>query len=443
VNGAPKGLVTNDYGTLQPRIGFSDDLFGDGKTILRGGFGTFFERLQGNDIYNAATTAPFFNNPSASSVYLSNPNTSWQTGQTAKLPFFAQGATTLARSYPAPAVAQFSLGIQRELRPSVVAVVQYVGNLAWHQNIQRRINNYSLNTPLAVRAWAGDSNNVSGTNNYLSSTPGVAQQRANGDFNRVYQGWGQITQQENTTNGNYNGFQVGLRAQNWHNLSGEVDYTWSHVIDLTSSDLNNVSNPWNLKYDKGSGAYDRRHILSTNYIYKLPFLTSPGMMHTLFGGWQISGTAVFQTGTIVNNGGIGNLGTSLSVGYDTIGLGGGYTNRPDVVGKIRYPKTQKQWFDQSAFAAPLPAWAGSFTQGFGNARKDTVRGPGRVNFNTSVYKTFAITERMKFDLRFESFNTFNHTQFNNIGNTFGNSNFGQVTNTFDPRTLELGGKFSF
>ena len=450
-NGAPRGLVTNDYATLQPRVGFSDDLFGDGKTILRGGFGTFFERLQGNDVYNAATTAPFFNNPSASSVYLTNPSTSWVSGQTAAQPFFAQSATTLATNYPAPAVAQFSLGVQRQIAPSVVAVVQYVGNLAWHQNIQRRINNYPLNTPMAIRAWAGDGSNVSGTNTFPSTTPGVAQQRSNGDFYRSFQGWQQITQQENTTNGNYNGFQLGVRAQSWHNLSGEADYTWSHTIDLTSGDLAQVSNPFNLKYDKGSGAYDRRHIFNVNYIYKLPFFASPGLTHTLLGGWEISGTAIFQTGTIVNNGGIGNLGTSLSVGYDTIGLGGGYANRPDVVGKIHYVKKQKQWFDQSAFKAPTPAWAGSVTQGFGNARKDVVVGPGRVNFNTSLYKSFAITERAHFELRFESFNTFNHTEFANIGNSFQGFNadgsskgsFGQVTSTFDPRTLELGGKFIF
>lgn len=450
-NGAPRGLVTNDYGTLQPRVGFSDDLFGNGKTILRGGFGTFYERLQGNDIYNAATTAPFFNNPSASSVYLTNPSTSWITGQTAAQPFFAQGATTLAKRYPAPAVAQFSLGVQHEITPGVVAVVQYVGNMAWHQNIQRRINNYSINTPLNIRAWAGDSNNVSGTNTFSKTGPGIAQQLSNGDYNRVFQGWGQITQQENTTNGNYNGFQLGVRAQSWHNLSGEVDYTWSHEIDLTNSDLQNVSNPFNLKYDKGSGPYDRRHILSINYIYKLPFFTNPGLTHTLLGGWEVAGTVAAQTGTIVNNGGLGNLGTSLSVGYDTIGLGGGYSNRPDIVGKVHYTKKQAQWFDPTVFRAPTPAWAGSVTQGFGNAGKDAVVGPGRVNFNTSLYKAFAITERARFELRFESFNTFNHTEFGNIGNSFtglnangtAKGNFGQVTNTFDPRTLELGGKFIF
>jgi hypothetical protein len=161
-------------------------------------------------------------------------------------------------------------------------------------------------------------------------------------------------------------------------------------------------------------------------------------VHSLLGGWEIAGTMVFETGTI-----IANQGTSLNINYDPVGLGGGYTNRPNVNGKMRYIKTQKQWFDTSVFTAPTPAWAGGVNQGFGNARKDAVVGPGRANFNTSLYKSFAITERAHFDLRFESFNTFNHTQFNGVGNGFGNGNFGQVTSTWDPRTLELGGKFVF
>lgn len=431
-NGYPKGLVTNDYATIQPRVGFSEDLFGTGTTILRGGIGTFYERMQGNDIYNAATTAPFFNYPSSSSVYLTNPSTSFVTGATAAQPFFAQSATTLARKYPAPAVAQFSLGIQHQISPSVLATVQYVGNLAWHQNVQRQINNYPLNTPMSIRANSGDPSNNSGTNpNHKSLT--------NSDFYRTYQGWGAINQQENTTNGGYNGFQAGVRVQNRWGLSGEIDYTWSHEVDVTSYDLNGVSNPFNLKYDKGSGALDRRHILNANYIYKLPIFTGDsGLVHSLLGGWQIAGTAVFETGTI-----IANQGPGLSVGYDTIGLGGGYTNRPDINGKVHYVKKVGEWFDPSVFSAPTPAWAGSLTQGFGTARKDAVVGPGRVNFTTSLYKSFQMTERAHFELRFESFNTFNHTQFNGVGNSFGHSNFGQITSTFDPRTLELGGKFVF
>ena len=149
-NGYPRGLVTNYYDTVQPRVGFSDDLFGDGKTVLRGGIGSFYERLQGNDIYNAATTEPFFNDPQATSVTFSSPQTTWTTGATAANPLLPQGLTALNPYYPAPGVVQYSLGVQREIQPSLIWVVQYVGNLAWHQNIERNINNYSLNTPLLV-----------------------------------------------------------------------------------------------------------------------------------------------------------------------------------------------------------------------------------------------------------------------------------------------------
>ena len=443
VAGVPPGLVNNDYKTLQPRVGFSEDLFGNGKTVLRGGFGTFFERLQGNDIYNAATAAPFANTPGANNVYLSNTKQSFNTGATASSPLFAQGSTTIAQTYKAPAVAQFSFGVQHQLAPSVIWVVQYVGNIAWHQNIDRNINNYSLNTPLIApntnaslgnnfaaytRANAGDPNNKSGTNPGGQTIPFA-------DQLRVYNGFGGITQQENTTNGNYEGFQTGLRAQNRWGLSGELDYTYSHEIDITSSDLAGVDNPYNLKYNKGSGSYDRRQIFSANYIYKLPFFTTPGLMHSTLGGWEVAGTAIFESGTPVT--------PRFTLNYDPIGLGGGYSNRPNVIGKVAKIGKQSQWFDTSHFSFPTPAWAGGANQGFGNAGKDAIVAPGRINFTTSLYKTFNIWENIKFQFRVETFNTFNHTEANGVNNTFGNGNFGQVSSYYDPRSLEFGGKLTF
>ncbi len=401
-NSFPRGLVENDYNTLQPRIGFSEDIFGNGKTVLRGGFGTFYERMQGNDIYNAATTPPFAYHPSQGKAYFSDPFKSWNTGISAGAPFFPSSITNLPQTYKAPAVAQFSLGVQHELSPSLIWVVQYVGNLAWHQNINRHINTFSINTDLNTRCNSGDGNNKYPgdvcPNGHAPSNSALTIP----DAIRQFPGWGDIKQQENTTNGNYNGFQTGLRVQNRWGLSGELDYTWSHEIDLTTYDLNDVSNPFNLKYDKGSGALDRRNILSANYVYKLPiFAKSAGM----------------------------------------------------IIKKVRYLKKKGEWFDTSAFAPPVPVWLGGANQGFGSARKDAIVGPSRVNFTTSLYKSFAMTERAHIELRFESFNTFNHFEPNGLnisgpdpkiyGDGVGNSQFGQITSAWDPRVMELGGKFIF
>jgi Carboxypeptidase regulatory-like domain len=413
VNGTPRGLVKIDYDTLQPRVGFSEDLFGNGKTVLRGGFGTFYERLQGNDIYDVATAAPFANTPSASSVYLSDPHTSYVSGTAAANPLFAQGSTSLATTFKAPAVAQFSLGVQDQVAQSVIWVVQYVGNLAWHQNIRRNINNFPLNTPLSIRGASGL----------------VAP-----DQYRTFPGFGGITEQENNTNGNYNGFQTGLRIQGRWGLSGEVDYTYSHEIDITSTDDSGIDNPFNIKYMKGSGGFDRRNILSINYIYKLPIFKQPGFLHSTLGGWEVAGTVIDQTGVPTT--------PRISIA-DTIGLDGGYTNRPNQSGKSAKHGGISNAFDTSVFSNPTPAWLGGPNQGFGSAGKDALPGPNRVNFTSSLYKAFAFTERARFELRIESFNTFNHTEPNGIGNTLGNSNFGTVTSFYDPRALELGGKFIF
>ena len=428
VAGTPVGLVNNDYKTLQPRVGFSEKL--DNKTVLRGGFGTFYERLQGNDIYNAATSAPFANTPSASSIYFSNPHTSFVTGSTAALPFYPQGLTSLAHVYRAPAVAQYSLGVQRELAPSIIGIFQYVGNIAWHQNIDRAINTFPLNTPLSVRQDAGDP-----SGQYNHETGGAT--LSNPAAYRTFEGYGGITQQENTTNGGYNGLQIGVRSAGWHGLSGEMDYTYSHEIDITSSDLSTVTNPFNLKADKASGQYDRRNIFSTNYVYKMPFFAkAQGLEHSLLGGWEIAGTFIDESGT--------PFAPSWSNSYDPVGLGGGYTVRPDVVGKVTYPKSRAQWYNPAQFSGPVPAWAGGQNQGFGDAGRDAIVGPGRVNFTTSLYKSFAITEHASFQFRAESFNTFNHTEFNGLDtNVQDGSNAGKLNSVYDPRNMEFGGKLIF
>ncbi|MGO9776013.1 MAG: TonB-dependent receptor [Terracidiphilus sp.] len=482
-NHTPPGLVNNDYETLQPRIGFSEDLSGNGKTVLRGGFGTFYERMQGNDIFDTATSAPF--DPAVNGIpspFFSQPGTNWDTGAVT-LPtslIFASADTSLAKTYKAPAAAMYSLGVQREVVPSLIWIVQYVGNMAWHQNIGRGLNNMSpsigpqnIAAPTAApniqdpRCTAGDGGGKYTTNGLVVSASNPSPDANCGAFNnwggmnafRQYQGYTSITQNENDTNGYYNGFQTGLRAQNKWGLSGEIDYTYSHEIDITSYDESgsgqNISNPFYLKYDRGSGALDRRSILSADYVYKLPiFNKSAGLLKSTLGGWEIAGTIIDESGTPVAPGG--------NATEDTVGLGGTYTSRPNKVPYgFAYHKTRTNWFDTTTFYDPTPAYDGGSNLGFGNAGKDTLVGPGRVNFTTSLYKTFSFWDRASFTLRFESFNTFNHSEWNGINAGMscaagtgqvswlpcqanpGTGGYGQVTGTWDPRNLELGGKFVF
>jgi len=394
-NGVPRGIARQDYKTLMPRVGFSYDLFGNGKTILRAGFGTFYERIQGNDIYDAAGSAPFISTPAANTVEFTNPSLNWHSGTAASTPTFVQGYNSLNTYYPNPGVAQYSIGVQHEIVPSLILITQYVGNLAWHQNTWVPINNFPLSTPLATR--------------YLAATGGLGTVAALNSAR--YPGFGNIRLQSNPLTGTYNSFQIGLRQQNKHGLSYEVDYTYAHQIDDSQSsqdvDNNNPSyNPWNLKYDKGSGTLDRRQVLNTNYEYHLPFFNhTAGLEKTALGGWEISGTFISETGLPW----LGNAAPSDGSG-DTVGLGGDYRIRPDLTGKPVYTKARVaggyQWVARTNFSPPVAAWAGGPNLGFGNAGKDAVVGPGRTNFSTALGKSFAIGERAHFDFRAETFNTF-------------------------------------
>jgi len=415
-DGFPRGNVQNDYKTWQPRIGFAYDLFGNGRTVLRGGFGTFFERVQGNDVYNAALNPPFAYQPSANNVLFSSPNTDATTGQTTSQ-HFPSTMTTIKFHYPNPGTAMYSLGVQHQIAPSIIAVVQYVGSDGWNQNNDHQINTLALGDLTNRQKVAGGAS----ANQY-----------------RTFPGFSSINQEENTVHFNYNSLQAGFRAENRHGLTTQLSYTWSHNIDIGQNDLAGLTAPFNPKYDRGGDAgYDHRHIFNASYVYDLPFFRQKGNLaaREVLGGWSISGITQAQVGTpIVIN----------YTGPDTVGLAGG-GNRPNLISKVHYPKTVNAWFDKSAFANPTAPWNGGTTNGYGTAGKDAVVGPGLFNWNLSLFKTVNLSPEggVKLDLRFESFNTFNHTNFTSVNASSADGNFGHVTADYSPRTLELGGKISF
>ncbi len=416
-NGTPQGLVQNSWNNFAPRIGFAYDLFGDQKTIVRGGFGMFYERIQGNDVYNMGPNPPFSFNPSTNNVYFSNPSISNVTGQKATLPTFPGSFTALAANdYSLPTSMQYSFQIQQQLSTRTVFSVGYVGDSNYHQPDVRGINTVPLSDPNRLAICGGNC--------------GYHGPAYNANFDRQYAGFAGIAMTEAATGSNYNSLQVSLNIQAWHGLMLQGAYTWSHELDYVTADLNTISNPFNRAYNYGSGDFNRTQIAIFSYVYELPFFknTEHAFTHAALGGWELSGITMFETGTPL----------TPTLAYDNLGLGGGTTSRPNAVGQVTYPATVNQWFSPGAYAAPAPLQ-------FGNAGRGSLTGPGRADWSMALFKVFALPwrEGMQFEFRLETYNTFNHTQFNGVQTAYGNANFGQVTSVFDPRVLQLGAKFLF
>jgi hypothetical protein len=427
-NGLPKGLVGGSWAEFGPRIGFAYDVTGQGKTVVRGGFGIMYDRIQGNDMYNGATNTPFDASPTLHNVSLSNPGLNVNTGATitaANLPVLPVGITGIASNYPPPSSYQYSIGIQQGLGARSVLGISYVGSQGRHENDYRSINLPPETLLPALLAAGGPNLNE----------------------NLQYKGFGGIRLSEDAASAHYNSLQTDLRANIKRDLQLQFGYTYSRAIDATTSngsggDLNNVTNPYvGWRYDVGPSPLDRTNVAFVNFVYTLPIFNGnqSRLLKTTLGGWQLSGIVTMESGAPLNIGLNGNNASSILTNT---------SNRPNLNGSISYPKTVNQWFNASALSAPACLTGPDC---YGTLPHDAIRGPGRDNWNLSLFKNFVISEERgsRFELRVETFNTWNHTQFkgdyNNggISSNFGASNFGAVTAAFDPREFQLGAKLIF
>ena len=438
--GVTNGLVDNHWNNFGPRLGFAYDLTGRGTTVLRGGLGIMFERIQGNDMYQAGGNNLFGGSASISNVSLSDPHVGVdQTNATissATLPITVNNIQELdAKHYKNPTSYQYSLGIQHQLGRQTVLSTSYVGNQNRYLSFRQE-----MNLP-----------NASLLPTFITNSTAAAQ------YNKMvpFLGYRSINVDQNGANSNYNSLQVELRSK-IRDLSLQGAYTWSRALDPTTGtggdgfDLNNTSNPYlGWKNDWGPSIFDRTHVAFVNFIYNVPFFrsSSNSLLKNTVGGWQLSGIVTMESGAPIN---LGVAGNNVCQTVQNCAV------RPNQVGSISYPHTATtlssgnntiQWFDPSAFAINLIP--GSTTAIFGNMRKNALRGPGRDNWNMALFKNIAFTERLHSEFRFEAYNVWNHTQFRGdvngggINSTIGGTDVGKITSANDARTLQLGAKLIF
>jgi hypothetical protein len=243
----------------------------------------------------------------------------------------------------------------------------------------------------------------------------VACGNVNPDLYRPYQGYDSIYGIIGGANSNYNALQVSGR----HNAGGlqlTVAYTYSHSIDNSSDRYDSAFvDSYDLNSYRASSSFDQRHIFTTSYIYDLPILKhSTGLTKTLLAGWQVSGITTAQSGepvTIVNGGTYDNAGVGNNVGS------GSYA---DLVGDPHGPKPHFNGVAGIPYG-PLLYNPGAYSQPtgltFGDSGRNSLAGPGRVNFDMGVFKHFQFRETMAFEFRAEAFNVFNHPQWTGVNNT--------------------------
>jgi hypothetical protein len=414
-------MVQDHWAQFGPRLGFAYDLTGHGSTVVRGGFGIMYERVQGNDMYNGGTNVPFSASASQNNVLLANPKVSIQNGTAITgLPIVVPSITGLANdNYQSPVTYQYSLGLQKGFGSKSVVSVAYVGSQSRHQNDYRETDLVPINL-----------------------LPGLVTNSSN--YNQLvgFPGFHSIKQAENEGNGQYNSLQVDVHGNVRNDLTLQVGYTLSRSDDPTTSagsgsDLNAVSNPYvGWRYDSGPSVFDRTQVAFVNFVYQIPFLKNSdnGVMKTMLGGWELSGIVTMQSGAPIN---ISQGGTNVCSVVPNC------SNRPNLTGSISYPHTVTQWFDPSVFTAPS---AGTW----GSLGHNALRGPGRDNWNLSLLKNFVFSAERgsRLEFRADAFNAWNHTQFKGdvnggISTSDTSSTFGQVTSAYDPRVFQLGMKVVF
>jgi hypothetical protein len=416
-----------------PRFGFAYRPFADDKTVVRGGYGVFFDSAEGREIDGASDIYP----------YVSRGNYIQSLGQTNLLttdqmfPNFANlgPASPAANTFLAvsmspqprnPYVQQWSFSIQRALSSTMTLDLNYIGNKGTNLLMRRNI----------AQALKPANPALCAANPSVGDCPVLAR--------RPYPNFATYIDSDWSGNSSYNSFNVKLERRTSTMVFTTV-YTWAKSIDNKSAaaGIGNDVAGWqgfldnhDVRRDRGRSEFDVDHRLVSSFVYQIP--VGRGMKYgsqmnrladAVVGGWQVNGIVTMQSGfpMTIAAADVGGL-------NDTFG-----TNRADIVGDP-YPsgfkKSIAQWFNTAAFAQPAAGF-------LGNSGRGILRLPGINNWDTGLFKNFRVTELIGVQFRFESFNAWNHTQWGGPVRSVADPRFGQILSTRAARINQLGLKVVF
>jgi hypothetical protein len=418
-------LYGKDFNNFAPRLAFAYDVTGKGKTVIRGGWGLFYDafsqdvflgHLPWNCVFCPGPAYPGLGSRAlATGSVATDPNTGVAvvpltagqpvyTGYGAEGDFFA-----VDPKIRTPYIQNFNLNFQQQLGSKTVLQVGYVGSKG-----TKLFQFKDINQPSQAQITAADLAN--GVTSY-----GVP---------RVYPNFFYINQEQSSANSIYHALQASLRTSGWHGLTSQANFVWSHSID-SASDLEDFEpnqaqpqNSTNPAGDRGNSSFDIRRRFTWNFTYQFPKMG--GAMPKLKNGWGFDGVVNLQDGQPWH--------LNYEFQGDYSGAGEGF-DRPDVISTPQYsPSNPAQYLNLDSFAAPC-TWDPTLNPGatdesncvagtrhFGNLGRNSLKGPSFKEFNFSIFKDTSLAEHVTLQLRAEFFNLFNHPNFSNplLPNFIGN-----------------------
>jgi outer membrane receptor protein involved in Fe transport len=428
--GLSSGLYNPDYKNFAPRLSIAYEAFGSGKTVIRAGWGLFYDSLyqsyfMTNSVNNSSYAyGPFLNpfGPAAVSLVTSPPVTPPPGCPAGTLkagcPIFgAPGApqgdiTTVDRNLRTPYMYNFNLNIEQQLANKIVLQVGYVGSQGHRLLRFRDIDQPSQSAITASdNACAPPGTPRIVTPGCVNSVPSAFTVLPASNTNVFY-----INQDESSASSYYHSLQTSLRVNGWHGFTTAANFVWSRSIDTASDGADFIPNAaqpndsTRPNLEKGNSNFDIRRRFTWNYVYQFP--NRKGSWSKLTDGWGLDGVLNLQDGQPFH----------LNFNFvDNYSGGGEFFDRPDVVAPIRINSHDPANFlDLTSFAIPCTLSGGNAagncqvgTRHFGNMGRDSLRGPSLKQLDFSLFKDTKLGERVTMQLRAEFFNILNHPNFSN------------------------------